>query len=116
MEAKKTKFEEKIVKYYKDIDSAEEKAAKIQRKASCLLKIARSNTENEILKAEECLVSAKEEYEKSIINHGDAHIDDDRYVNRLIENKNRITDCETNLEVQKKQLAFLKELLKEVSE
>lgn len=112
----KISFVDRLVAFIKG-DDATVKAGKIQRKAKSQLKIAISNVENDIIKAEESIESLDEELKSAKMNYGSTEFSDDMsYVNRIMDIINDRTQAEENLDNLKKQLTLLKEIIKEVSE
>lgn len=97
-----------ILSYLKG-DNEEVKAVKIEKKAKALFKIQISRMENALLRAQDKVEEAKENYNKALVNDGSIEFSEEDYVNRVIKARQEILDAEENLSHTYETLEFLKE-------
>ena len=111
----KSKFVKSLVAFCEG-DDVEAKARRIQRRAQSLVTMAVSSKDNDILKAEDEITLAKEKLEEAIYNNGKLDFNEKTYVENIVKAKNALTDAEEQLESEKDTLAYLKEVLAQVTE
>lgn len=97
-----------ILSYLKG-DTEEVKAIKIEKKAKALFKIHISRVENAILKAQDRIDVAKENYNKALVNNGSTEFSEEEYVNGVIKARQEVLDAEDELARTQDTLKFLKE-------
>lgn len=97
-----------ILSYLKG-DTEEVKALKIEKKAKALFKIQISRMENAVLRAQDKVEEAKENYNKALVNNGSTEFSEEEYVNRVIMARQEILDAEEDLAQTQDTLEFLKE-------
>ena len=89
-------------------------AEKIQTRAVAALEAQIAALVGVGLDKEEALSQAKEGLVTATLNGGSSTFDRTRYIQGLIEAKNKVTVAEDDLSAHKAQLAFLKDTLKSV--
>lgn len=97
-----------ILSYLKG-DTEEVKAIKIEKKAKALFKIHISRVENGILRAQDRIDVAKENYNRALVNNGSTEFSEEEYVNGVIRARQEVLDAEDELARTQDTLKFLKE-------
>lgn len=91
-------------------DDAEKTAVRIERKASVALKSELTLQEQEVVNFQEQLIDAEEAITAALSNNGDLITDSERYMERLIQLKEKAIQIEGEIENRELIVSYLQEL------